>query len=57
MVNRTASDLEESGMIDRYQKGVIKDMIISGDINLSVVLDKYEKGDTKDLEGLHLSLY
>jgi hypothetical protein len=44
--------LEESGMIDRYQKGVIKDMIISGDINLTAVLDKYEKGDTKDLEGI-----
>lgn len=48
---RTASDLEESGLIDKQQKGVIKDLIISGDAALQQVLDKYEQGYTKDLEG------
>lgn len=48
---RTASDLEESGVIDKYQKGVIKDLIISGDLAVLQSLDKCEKGDTSSLEG------
>jgi hypothetical protein len=49
--NRTASDLEESGLIDKYQKGIIKDLIISGDSALHNALEKYEKGENYDLEG------
>lgn len=49
---RTVSDLEETGMIDRDQKGVIKDLIISGDFVLQSALDKYEKGETAELEEL-----
>jgi hypothetical protein len=49
--HRTASDLEEIGMIDKYQKGYIKDLIISGDAAFQNVLEKYEKGDKKELEG------
>lgn len=49
--NRTASDLEELGLIDKYQKGYIKDLIISGDAKFQNVLEKYERGDKKELEG------
>ena len=52
---RTASDLEEIGMIDRYQKGQIKDLIISGDTSFQTILEKYEKGDRKELEGGRLN--
>ena len=38
-------------MIDKYQKGYIKDLIISGDSNFQSILEKYEKGDKKELEG------
>jgi len=39
-------------MIDKYQKGIIKDLIISGDTLLHNLLDKYEKeGESKDLQG------
>lgn len=48
---RTASDLEEIGMIDKYQKGYIKDLIISGDSSFQAILEKYEKGDKRELEG------
>jgi hypothetical protein len=47
---RAASDLEEIGMIDKNQKGLIKDLIISGDHTLQAALDKYEKGDACDLQ-------
>lgn len=53
---RTASDLEEIGMIDKYQKGYIKDLIISGDSTFQAILEKYEKGDKKELEGAHHQL-
>jgi hypothetical protein len=49
---RTASDLEEIGYIDKHQKGVLKDLIISGDQQLQIALDKYEKGDTDELAGM-----
>jgi hypothetical protein len=48
---RAASDLEESGIIDKFQKGFIKDLIISGDPSIHSVLDKYRSGDTKELKG------
>ena len=50
---RAASDLEEIGWIDKTQKGVIKDLIISGDETLRSALDKYENGDAHDLEGIY----
>lgn len=49
---RTASDLEEIGMIDKYQKGYIKDLIISGDSTFHSIMEKYEKGDKRELEEL-----
>jgi hypothetical protein len=49
---RTASDLEDMGLIDKAQKGLIKDLIISGDPALRTALDKYETGDAQALEGL-----
>jgi hypothetical protein len=53
---RTASDLEESGLINRRQKGIIKDLIISGDDGfLHDALDKVEKGSTADLETFLIS--
>lgn len=48
---RTASDLEELGYIDKTEKGLIKDLIISGDTKLQALLDKYEQGDGQDLLG------
>ena len=53
---RAASDLEEIGWIDKSQKGVIKDLIISGDQTLRNALDKYENGDAGDLEGTFCSI-
>ena len=49
---RSASDLEDKGIIDRAQKGVLKDLIIAGDDALQQALDKYEKGDSSELEGM-----
>lgn len=49
---RTASDLEQCGLIDNNQKGVLKDMIISGDSTLQGALEKYEQGDSSQLESL-----
>ena len=46
---RTASDLEESGYINKTEKGVLKDLIISGDVVLQEALDKYERGDQSDI--------
>jgi hypothetical protein len=49
---RSASDLEDKGIIDRNQKGILKDLIICGDEQLQEALDKYEKGDKSQLEGM-----
>lgn len=46
------SDLEDKGIIDSNQKGILKDLIISGDNELMVAVEKYEKGDTKALESM-----
>ncbi|CAM9861337.1 unnamed protein product [Chrysoparadoxa australica] len=49
---RSASDLEEKGLIDKSQKGVLKDLIISGDEELQAALDLYESGDPSRLTTL-----
>mmetsp|Transcript_6877 Transcript_6877/g.11452 ORF Transcript_6877/g.11452 Transcript_6877/m.11452 type:complete len:642 (+) Transcript_6877:64-1989(+) len=54
---RTASDLEEIGMIGRQEKGKIKDLIISGDSHIQNILEKYERGDKKELEDMIRSGY
>ena len=46
------SDLEERGVIDRQQKGVLKDLIISGDDDLQVALDKWDGGDKSAIENI-----
>eukprot|EP00566_Odontella_aurita_P004406 CAMPEP_0113535330 /NCGR_PEP_ID=MMETSP0015_2-20120614/5645_1 /TAXON_ID=2838 /ORGANISM="Odontella" /LENGTH=785 /DNA_ID=CAMNT_0000434571 /DNA_START=348 /DNA_END=2705 /DNA_ORIENTATION=+ /assembly_acc=CAM_ASM_000160 len=51
---RSASDagqaLEDKGLIDRTQKGVLKDLIIAGDDALQEALDRYEEGNSSALE-------
>jgi len=49
---RSASDLEENGIIDRQQKGVLKDLIIAGDEALQAALDRYEMGDKSSLQNM-----
>lgn len=49
---RSASDLEENGVITKLEKGVLKDMIIMGDEPLQSALDSYERGDATQLEAL-----
>ncbi len=49
---RSVSDLEERGVIDKSQKGVLKDLIISGDESLQAALDTYEGGDNGPLSVL-----
>jgi hypothetical protein len=45
--------LEEHGVIDKYQKGVFKDLIISGDSAMASALEKYEHGgDMSDIQAL-----
>lgn len=46
------SDLEDRGIIDRQQKGVLKDLIISGDDDLQTALDKWDGGDKSALESI-----
>jgi hypothetical protein len=48
----SATDLEERGIIDRQQKGVLKDLIISGDEALQKALEKFDAGDASSLEAL-----
>lgn len=48
---RSASDLEEKGLIDKSQKGLLKDLIISGDAELQTALDQYDEGDATRLQG------
>lgn len=50
---RSMSDLEDRGIIDKQQKGLLKDLINSGkgvNHELQKALDAYEKGDTTALE-------
>lgn len=44
--------LEEKGLIDKSQKEILKDLIISGDSSLKVALDKFEEGDCTILEDM-----
>jgi len=50
---RSASDLEDLGIIDRNQRNMLKDLFISNsraDEELQSILDQYEKtGDTVHL--------
>lgn len=42
--------MEEKGLIDRQQKGILKDLIICGDEELQQALDQYEAGNPSVLE-------
>ena len=53
-MNRTASDLEEWGWIDKSQKGILKDLIISGHQVLQSALDKFSNGDSTELQGAYI---
>jgi hypothetical protein len=48
--------LEEKGFISKAEKGIIKDLIISGDAMLQNALDKFEQGDKNELNDLCRSL-
>ncbi|KAL7540903.1 hypothetical protein ACHAXR_011345 [Thalassiosira sp. AJA248-18] len=47
---RSASDLEDTGVISHEQKAILKDLIISGDNSVQGAIDKYEAGDPSALE-------
>mmetsp|Transcript_28963 Transcript_28963/g.60163 ORF Transcript_28963/g.60163 Transcript_28963/m.60163 type:complete len:811 (-) Transcript_28963:141-2573(-) len=47
---RSASDLEDSGIISSAQKSVLKDLIIAGNDSVQGAIDKYESGDPSALE-------
>ena len=47
---RSASDLEDTGVISREQKTILKDLLIAGDSNVQDAIAKYEKGDPAALE-------
>jgi len=47
---RSASDLEDTGVISREQKAILKDLIIAGDNSVQGAIDKYEAGDPSVLE-------
>lgn len=50
---KVSTELEKKGMIDREQKGILKDLIISGQDNeIQHALDRYEQGDTALLEAM-----
>lgn len=50
---KVSTELEQKGMIDREQKGILKDLIISGQDNeLQHALDLYEQGDAALLEAM-----
>lgn len=49
---RSASDLEDTGVISREQKAILKDLIIAGDNTVQSAIDKYEAGDTSALEDM-----
>ncbi len=53
-VKRAASDLQERGFIDKSQKGILKDFIISGNPLIQNALDKFSGGDPSELEGPYI---
>ena len=46
------SDLQVKGIIDRQQKNILKDLIITGNDTLQSALDLYKKGDSSQLEDM-----
>mmetsp|Transcript_23441 Transcript_23441/g.38293 ORF Transcript_23441/g.38293 Transcript_23441/m.38293 type:complete len:727 (-) Transcript_23441:689-2869(-) len=49
---RSASDLEDTGIISHEQKAILKDLIIAGDNSVQGAIDKYEDGDPSALEDM-----
>lgn len=49
---RSASDLEDLGIIEPREKGRIKELMSNGDEKLQEALDKFEEGDSNHLENL-----
>lgn len=47
---RSASDLEDIGIISNDQKAILKDLLIAGDNDVQAAIDKYEAGDASELE-------
>ena len=47
---RSASDLEDIGIISNDQKAILKDLLIAGDNDVQAAIDKYEAGDASALE-------
>ena len=43
------SDLEDKGLIDKSQKGLLKNIIVSGDVNFQGALEKFDEGDLGDV--------
>ncbi len=50
---RSASELEDKGLINRFNKGTVRDMIFSGDEVVGSAIDKFrETGDASEFEGM-----
>jgi hypothetical protein len=49
---RSASELLEDGVIETRHKGILKDLIISGDEALADALSRYERGDKEPIKNL-----
>ena len=47
---RSASDLEDIGVINNDQKAILKDLLIAGNDQVQAAIDKYEAGDSSALE-------
>ena len=47
--------LKARGIIDPHEKGILRDLIVSGDERLQTALDKFEEGDSAELEALMAS--
>ena len=48
---------EKEGIIDEYQKGLIKDLVINGNDKLNKAMDAYQQGDNTSLKELIKSGY
>ena len=48
---------EKEGIIDEYQKGLIKDLVINGNDKLNKAMDAYQRGDNTSLKELIKSGY
>lgn len=49
---RSASYLEDKGVISQEQKAILRDLIIAGDNSVQGAIDKYEAGDASVLEDM-----